>query len=153
MLRKLKAVLGTSGLGGVLGGVFGSAMLGFAATGGGMAITTFAAGVLVSVGVGALLGGGFGTLLAMSKAGSLDEIGVGRSALLGGLGGAALPVLAAVFTGGWLVPLVVPQIALLSAVFGSAGAVVAGGLVAVAKDAEEASLPPAEGPALLEDGG
>ena len=52
------------------------------------------------------------------------------------MAGAAFPVAAALLTGGWLVPLVPTQIALLSCVLGALDARLSAGLVAVAKDAD-----------------
>lgn len=152
LFEKFRAILGTSALGGFVGGVFGSAMLGVAATSGEFGLGFFAFGVAVSAGVGAVIGGGFGTLLALSPRSSLEELGVARGALLGAVAGAAFPLAAAILTGGWLVPLIPQQVALLGAVFGAAGAVLSGGLVAVAKDADDSALEAGVDTALLEEG-
>lgn len=135
---KLRSILGTSLFGGVLGSLFGGTLLGFGAlvSSGEVTLGLFAMGVALSGGVGAFIGGAFGSLLAISRRRSLDELSLGSSALLGAVAGAAFPVAAAFLTGGWLVPLVPAQIALLSGVFGALGAGLSAGLVAVAKDAD-----------------
>lgn len=138
ILGRLRSILGTSLLGGAVGALFGGSLLGVGAlvAPGEVTIVLFALGVGLAGGVGAFVGGAFGTMLALAPRRDLDELSLTSSAAMGGLAGAVFPVVAAVFTGGWLVPLVPAQIGLLSGVFGVLGAGLATGLVAVAKDAD-----------------
>ena len=151
VVEKLKAILTTGIVGGVLGGLFGGALLGVGAivSPGEVTAGFFLIGVAMTGGVGAFIGTGFGGLLALSKSRSLEDLGLGRSAAFGMLAGAAFPVVAAVLTGGWLIPLNLGQLAKLGAVLGSLGAGLTVGLVAVAKDAEDPALSPGSaGPVL-----
>jgi hypothetical protein len=154
VLDKLRSILGTSAVGGLLGSVFGGTLLGVGTlvASGEVTAGMFALGVAFAGGVGAFIGGAFGTLLALSKRRGLDELSLGRSAALGALAGAIFPVAAAVLTGGWLVPLVPVQVAFLSGVLGTAGAALSAGLVAVAKDAEDPVLAPTTKQPLPEGG-
>jgi len=150
IVDKLKSILGTSLFGGVLGSTFGGALLGFGAlvSPGEVTLGLFAMGLAFSGGVGVFIGGTFGTLLSLLPRRSLDELTLGSSATLGALAGAVFPVAAALLTGGWLVPLIPAQIALLSGVFGALGGGLSAGLVAVAKDADpvlDAAQPMLEG--------
>jgi hypothetical protein len=154
VLEKLRSILGTSAIGGLLGSICGGALLGVGAlvASGEVTAGMFALGVAFAGGVGAFIGGVFGTLLALSKRRGLDELSLGRSATLGALAGAIFPLAAAVLTGGWLIPLVPVQVAFLSGVSGTLGAALSAGLVAVAKDFEDPGLEPATKQPLLEGG-
>ena len=142
VLEKLRSILSTSAVGGFLGSVFGGALLGVGVlvSSGEVTAGMFALGLAFSGGVGAFIGGVFGTLLTLSKRRSLDELSLGRSAALGAVAGAIFPMAAAILTGGWLVPLVPIQVAFLSGQFGTLGAGLSAGLVAVAKDADDPLL-------------
>lgn len=143
---KLGAVLGTSVAGGAIGAIFGSSLMAVGALGGAgeVSVGLFLATAAISGGVGAFIGGGFATLLALSGERTLEQLGLARSAVFGALAGAAFPPLAAILTGGWLVPFELSQMALLGATFGLLGGGLSAGLVAVAKGAEAPELSPGD---------
>lgn len=154
IVDKLRAILTTGVAGGVLGSLFGAAVLGVGAfvSPGEVTAGFFLIGVAVTGGVGTFIGSGFGVLLALSKGRSLEDLGLGRSAALGAIAGAAFPAVAALVTGGWFIPLELGRVAFLVAVFGPVGAGLAAGLVAVAKDAKDPTLSPGSSAPLLGSG-
>ena len=138
--NKLGAVLGTSVVGSVIGVLFGSSLMAVGAIAGEVSVGLFLSAAALSAGVGAFIGGGFATLLALSGERTLEQLGLFRAATCGLLAGAVFPLVAAIVTGGWLVPFDLTQLALLGATFGLLGGGMSAGLVAVAKGADDPEL-------------
>ena len=154
-LEKLKAVLGTSLAGGVIGALVSSVALGIAAilAPGVVTLGLFFAGAAFMGSFGAFVAGGFATMLALSKGSDgIENLSVARSAVLGLIAGSLFPTVFSLLTGGLLGYSDLAGLALFGGVFGVLGSGIAAGLVAVAKDAPSRISPPSSPDRLLESG-
>lgn len=133
---KLRAVLGVSFVGALLGGLLGGVVLGVSTilAPGVVPLRLFLGGTMAMASFGAYTFGAFGLLLAgTERAGELGDLSVPRSAALGVLAGASFPLVGALLTAGVLFPLEVEALSWLAGCFGVLGGGGAAGVVSVAK--------------------
>ncbi len=141
-IEKLKAVLGTSLAGGGLGAVLGGVVLGVLAflSPAQVSLGIFFGGTAVMGLFGAFAAGGFAAMLALSRSqGTLGELSVIRSGVLGLLAGSLFPSVIAILTAGYLIPFGAGLLK-YGALFGLLGGGISAGLVAVAKGTDAAEL-------------
>lgn len=149
--RKLKGLVGLSAVGGAIGAVYGALRAGMLAlTGLGFVPEVFVSMVTSHAAFAALTTAGVGlTLATVGSRLSLSELSPWKAALVGGVCGAAIPlgVVALTFTGVGTAGIFLT----IGARYGLLGAVLGGGLVAVAQRADRRALPADEGGRFLED--
>lgn len=137
--RKVRGILGLSAVGGVIGGLYGAVRLGLMAIFG--SGTFIMEGLLLGMATyatfAAIATGGVGLLLATAGSRlSLEELSPLRAGIVGGLLGAAAPVLFVLAT--WSGGVAAPALVSVALRFGVLGGILGGGLVAVAKRADPA---------------
>jgi hypothetical protein len=149
-LYRLRGLLGLGALGGVLGGLIGAGWVVIEMLSGGPSMfrLSFAAMSTIWGIVGATTGVGFGLLLTATSAGRrLEEVTNRRAALLGGVAGAACPIIVGTLMAGSLPPLGLGL--WLAGIGGLGGAGVAVGVIGIAKRAERREELQATGPKTL----